>query len=126
MNPFLVLNLPATATDEQVRAAYRVAIQQNPPEGDAEKFQAVQEAWQQLQDERSRWKARLFPVAAHCDGPRAALLEYLQLPGRLQPLGQPVFQKWLQACAVPTAASTPPPRSAFAGRSSQPKKKKKR
>jgi hypothetical protein len=130
LNPFLILKVPLDATDEQVRVAYRTALQANPPEGDPVKFQEVQEAWKLLGDERSRWKCRLFQPYSAPEGPLAALTAYCQLPGGLQPLGPQPLREWLRACVASPSASVGPASaqavSPFANRSAQPKKKKKR
>ncbi len=125
MNPFLILNVPLDATDDQVRKAYQTALQSCPPEGDPVRFQAVQEAWSQLRDERSRWKARLLPPPPATDGPMDALIALARLPGQRRPLGLPAFRQWLQACSAPPekpAASS----SAGAQQKSKPKNKRRR
>ncbi len=98
MNPFLVLNVPLEATDAQVRAAWQAGVQKYSPESDPDRFQAIQEAWQQLKDERARWKARTLLPVSDGAGPLDALVNFARLPGRFSPPGLPAFRSWLQAC----------------------------
>ena len=101
MSPFLVLNVPVTATDAEIRRAYLTAVQECPPEKDAARFQAVQEAWKQIGESRARWEHVLFPPppAAGQDSLMEAARDYSRLPGKLKPVPAPVLRAWFTHCA---------------------------
>jgi len=52
MNPYQQLNIDPTATDSEIKTAYRKLAQKNHPDkgGDQEEFQAIQEAYEILSD----------------------------------------------------------------------------
>ncbi|VAW89898.1 hypothetical protein MNBD_GAMMA17-830 [hydrothermal vent metagenome] len=60
LDPYLVLNLSRTPSDEEVRSAYLKAVRENPPEQDAECFQAIQAAYEAIKTHRLRLKHQLF------------------------------------------------------------------
>jgi DnaJ-class molecular chaperone len=60
MDPFAVLGLDDTATDEAVRAAYMQALRASPPDRDPEGFRRIREAYEALRDAESRLAFRLF------------------------------------------------------------------
>jgi DnaJ-class molecular chaperone len=101
MNPFLVLNVPITATDADIRRAYLAAVQECPPEKDAARFQSVQEAWRQIGEARTRWESVLFPEPppAGQDSLMEAARQYSRLPGKLKPVPAPVLRAWFTHCA---------------------------
>lgn len=99
MNPFLVLNLPVTATDDEIRRAWLTAVQECPPEKDAARFQAVQEAWRAIGEARARWASVLLPAPPRTDSLLQAAREFARLPGRLAPAPAPVLRAWFTACA---------------------------
>ena len=49
-----VLGVSASATPEQVRAAYLEKVRQHPPDRDPEQFERVRDAYGRLRDPRSR------------------------------------------------------------------------
>lgn len=104
MNPWLVLDIPLTATDETIRAAWQKAVQQCPPERDAERFQAVQEAYTAIKDAPSRASWHMRHDRAAAETPLEVLLQYARLPGRLLAPGKSAFRNFLRACATPPAA----------------------
>lgn len=106
MNPFLVLNVPITATDAEVRAAYHELLRRHPPERDAEKFQAVQEAYTALRTEPDRWRQHLFRPVPAAESPLEALEDFSHLPGRMRPPGAPAFRQLLAACAIAAQRDT--------------------
>ncbi len=60
LDPYQQLQLPQNPTDDEVRCAYLQAVRKNPPEQDAARFQAVQQAYATLKTQRSRLKHQLF------------------------------------------------------------------
>jgi len=66
-DPFAVLGIAPDADDEAVRAAWLRAVRAFPPERDAEAFERVRNAWDELRDPRRRAERLL-----HAD-PRASL-----------------------------------------------------
>lgn len=105
MNPYLILNVPLTANDAQIRAAWQRAVQEHPPERDALRFQQVQEAWQAIRDARARAAWSVCPRTAPADSPAAALLLYATRQKSMTPPGAPAFRAFLQACSQPPAQS---------------------
>jgi curved DNA-binding protein CbpA len=58
MDPYRILEVPPTASDAELRAAYRRAVQRthpdhNPAPDAADAFEAVQEAWSQIRRRRA-------------------------------------------------------------------------
>ncbi len=104
MNPWLALDIPLAATDETIRGAWQKAVQQCPPERDAERFQAVQEAYTSIKDARSRASWQMRHDTPPAETPREVLLNYARLPGRLHPPGKTAFRTFLRAGATPPAA----------------------
>jgi curved DNA-binding protein CbpA len=101
MNPFLVLNVPAAATDEQVRAAYQALVRRFPPEHHPERFQIIQEAYQSLRTPRDRanWRLLHLPASA-CHDLTEPLAAFAHLPGRMKPPGAAPFRDFLRTCAT--------------------------
>ena len=58
--PYLVLELNETTTDDEVRAAYQRKVRECPPEKDAERFSAIQQAYELLKTAEKRSEVRLF------------------------------------------------------------------
>jgi curved DNA-binding protein CbpA len=101
INPYLILNVPLTATDAQIRAAWQRAVQEHPPERDALRFQEVQEAWQALRDARARAAWAVRPREAPAASPADALLLYATRQKNMTPPGATAFRAFLQACSQP-------------------------
>lgn len=59
-NPYLILGIEKTTTDDAVRKAYLNAIRQCPPEKDAVIFQSIQSAYEQIKTHRLRLAYHLF------------------------------------------------------------------
>jgi curved DNA-binding protein CbpA len=62
-DPFAVLGVEETASDEAIREAYMAAIRTSPPDRDPEGFRRIREAYEQLRDPEHRINARLFGPA---------------------------------------------------------------
>ena len=105
MNPFVVLNLPADCTDEQVRSAYHSLLRKYPPEAAPAEFQMIQEAASALKTARDRWRCHLFHQPAEPESPMEVLSRFSDLPGRSRPPGFPAFKALLRACASATRQS---------------------
>lgn len=112
MNPFLVLDLPTTASDKEVRAAYQQLLRRFPPEHRPQEFQLIQEAYQALRTERDRWRWRLLHLPTKDESPLEVVEEFVRLPQRAKPPGAPAFRAFLRGCAAaasrePTSNSRP-------------------
>jgi curved DNA-binding protein CbpA len=59
-DPYLILGIDADADDAAVERAYVEAIKRCPPERDAERFNAVRQAHEQLRSRRDRLAHALF------------------------------------------------------------------
>src|SRR6516162_2161157 len=59
-DPYQVLGLPPEADDEAIRRRYLELVRQNSPEHHPEKFAAVRAAYEQLRDQSTRLRHRLF------------------------------------------------------------------
>ena len=84
-DPYLLLDLPYTASDEDVRAAYLAALRATPPERDPERFEAIQRAHVRLATQRARIAHELTDATMPS---RWELLERLtprERPGRINP-----------------------------------------
>lgn len=99
MNPFLVLDLPTTASDQEVRAAYQQLLRRFPPEHRPTEFQLIQEAYQVLRTERDRWAWRLLHLRAVEEDPLEVVEQFARLPGRAKPPGAAAFRTFLRGCA---------------------------
>ncbi len=60
MDPFQVLDVPTTASDEEIRAAYLAAVKRSPPDRDPEGFQRIRRAYEMLKDAKTRMDLKLF------------------------------------------------------------------
>lgn len=57
---FLLLELPMDASDEQIRKRYLEFVKRYPPEKEPDKFHSITSAYEDIKDQRSRVKSRLF------------------------------------------------------------------
>lgn len=99
MNPYLVLDIPVTASDDEVRAAYRALLRRYSPEHRPEQFQMIQDAYQTLRTARDRWKWRLFHLGDGMEGPLDALETFARMPDRMKPPGAQAFRSLVRGCA---------------------------
>jgi len=95
-DPYQVLGLPPDADDEAIRRRYLELVRQHSPEHHPEQFAAVRAAYEQLRDQATRLRHRLFEAGRHegleplieeltCRSPRrrvslATLLSVLRKP----------------------------------------------
>ena len=59
-DPYRILGVPATAGDEDIRAAYLTAIRNCPPERDRSRFEQVRTAYESIATVQARLKHTLF------------------------------------------------------------------
>jgi curved DNA-binding protein CbpA len=59
-DPYQVLGLPPEADDEAIRRRYLELVRQHSPEHHPEQFAAVRAAYEQLRDQDTRLRHRLF------------------------------------------------------------------
>ncbi len=60
MNPFEILGIDETASDEDVKKAYFQSVRQFTPEKHAEQFKQIREAYDLLKDPSRRLEAEVF------------------------------------------------------------------
>ena len=60
IDPYAVLGLPPDSDDEAIRRRYLELVRQFSPEHHPEKFAAVRAAYEQLRDQGTRLRHRLF------------------------------------------------------------------
>ncbi len=61
-NPYQVLNVSESASDEDIRIAYLALVRENPPERDQQLFQQRQHAYELIKDQEARLRLCLFHV----------------------------------------------------------------
>jgi hypothetical protein len=86
MNPYLVLDVPVNADDQTIRGAYLKAVKDSPPEADPKWFQAVSQAYKQIQDQAGRNRHLLFNRDCPGESPLDALVSYARLQRHFEPL----------------------------------------
>ncbi len=64
---FLILDLPINASDENIRKKYLELVKKHPPEKDSEQFHKITAAYEEIKDQRSRVKSRLFTALQDTD-----------------------------------------------------------
>src|SRR6266581_2265747 len=99
MNPYLVLDVPANADDQTIRAAYLQAIKDSPPDAAPQRFQAVSQAYRQIQDQASRNRHILFNRDCPADSPLDALVRYARFQRHFEPLPFDAMKELLVAAA---------------------------
>lgn len=107
MNPFLVLGVTASCTDEEVRAAYHRLLREFPPEKFPIEFQQIHEAATALRTERKRWHCHLLHQPKETQSPLEALEAFARLPGRSRPSGFAAFKSLLRASASAARKTRP-------------------
>ena len=58
--PYIVLGIPETSSNEEIRKAYLAKIQANPPENAPEMFQMISEAYRDIDTDEKRAELKLF------------------------------------------------------------------
>src|SRR4051794_13681420 len=62
MEPREILGVSASATEEEIRAAYLRKIKEHPPDTSPEEFERIRDAWDTLRDPRRRARSLLLTV----------------------------------------------------------------
>lgn len=101
MNPFLILGVPPSAQDAQIRQAYLEGVRRHPPERDPVQFQAISFAYQKLATEQNRLEYQLFDTEAPADTPRESLARFCALSPTPPPLDLESMKTFLRECANP-------------------------
>jgi curved DNA-binding protein CbpA len=92
-DPYLVLGIPESASDERIREAYLEGIRAFPPERAPDRFQRITEAYHVIRDDVSRARLRVF--GAPRLKPDSRLADLVPRPeSRRKRVGMDV---WLQA-----------------------------
>ena len=59
-NPFAVLQVAETATDEDIQKAYLRQVREHPPDRAPERFQEIRRAYETIKTQRDRLQYQLF------------------------------------------------------------------
>ncbi len=62
LNPYQILDVPKTASDEAIRTAYLTQLRKNPPDSNQQQFQQIQQAYDRIKDSDARLRYRLFHI----------------------------------------------------------------
>lgn len=91
--PYIVLGIPETSSNEEIRKAYLAKIQANPPETAPEMFQMISEAYRDIDTDEKRAELKLFgKFRTHHDaGDCPALLPETELKRK-----KPGIDLWLK------------------------------
>ena len=65
--PYLTLNLPPGASQEEIRQRYLALIRTHPPSRDPDRFQRIAAAYEALQDDRCRVRTAIFGISTYSD-----------------------------------------------------------
>ncbi|MEE9425101.1 MAG: DnaJ domain-containing protein [Methylococcales bacterium] len=61
-NPYQILGVSETASDEEIRTVYLAWLRKNPPDSNQQQFQQIQQAYALVKDSDCRLRFRLFHV----------------------------------------------------------------
>jgi curved DNA-binding protein CbpA len=100
MNPFLILGVPASAGDAEIRRAYLEAIHKYPPENEPERFQAIAGAYEKIRDEKSRLNYVLFDEEAPGSSPYDVFAKYCLARQVDKPLDFEAMKTFLRSCTT--------------------------
>lgn len=64
---YLILDLPLTASDQEIRDRYLELVKKFTPERDPKRFNLIAQAYDALKDARTRVETRLFSVGKDVD-----------------------------------------------------------
>jgi DnaJ-class molecular chaperone len=62
LNPYQILGVTESASDEEIRTAYLTQLRKNPSDSNQQQFQQIQQAYDQIKDSDTRLRYRLFHV----------------------------------------------------------------
>ena len=65
LNPYIVLGLPRSATDEEIRRRYLELVRKYPPSRAPERFQLVAQAYEAVKTLAARVETELFGASAY-------------------------------------------------------------
>ena len=99
MNPYLILGVPPSADDQQIRQAYLAAVKEATPDTHPQRFQAVSRAYEAIKDEGRRLNYYLFDTTPAGDSPLDALLGYLRARPHFKPLPFEAMKEFLRSCS---------------------------
>ena len=89
--PYVALNVPETASTEQIRLAYLNGIRNHPPDQDSAGFQQIREAYESIRDDVARARLRLFGMPGDPDKKKLAEL----IPRANNQRRKTGMEKWL-------------------------------
>ncbi len=67
LTPYLILNVPPEASDEDIRLQYLALVRKYTPERAPKRFQQITTAYEAVKDVRSRVKTSIFGVTQYAD-----------------------------------------------------------
>ena len=107
MNPYHILNVPATADDAAIRRAYLAAVQASPPEREPERFRVISECYAKIKtmEDRWRWMLTLAPAVV---SPLEALGEHARHTPQRRALTTEQWHVLLRGCAGEQAVPPAP------------------
>jgi curved DNA-binding protein CbpA len=100
MNPYLILRVPPSAGDAEIRRAYLDAIRKFPPESEPERFQTISHAYEQIRDEKSRINYLLFDRASPSATPFEVFLKFCAAASVEKPLDFEAMKAFLRSCTT--------------------------
>jgi curved DNA-binding protein CbpA len=100
MNPYLVLRVPPSASDAEIRRAYLHAIRLFPPESEPERFQTISHAYEQIRDEKSRLHYLLFDRASPGATPFEVFVRFCAASPVGKPLDFEAMKTFLRSCST--------------------------
>jgi len=98
MNPYLILGVPRTADDRQIRQAFLEAIKSATPDTHPEQFKQVSSAYAAIKDEKQRIRLVLFDLHVPGDSPFDTYLRHARLGARPKPLPFEAMKDHLRSC----------------------------
>lgn len=108
MNPYHILNIPATADDAVIRRAYLAAVQASPPDREPDQFRMISESYAKIKTAEDRWRWMLT-VKPQEISPLGALGEHARHTPQRQALNTEQWHALLRGCAGELAV--PPARA---------------
>jgi curved DNA-binding protein CbpA len=98
MNPYLILRVPASAGDAEIRRAYLEGIREFPPESSPDRFQALAHAYEQLRDEAARLNYRIFDREPGGASPGEVFSAFCSAAPPPKPLDFTAMKAFLRSC----------------------------
>jgi DnaJ-class molecular chaperone len=98
MNPYHMLGVTPEADDREVRRAYLTLTTTHPPDRFPEKFARIREAYEQIKDEESRARFRLFGTDPGAATPIGVVAAYERDRPARRPPSEAVLRALLHYC----------------------------